>query len=111
MAELDAQILEGLTDPVVAADAQDRIVFANPAAYRLFAWPAGELPGQPLDALLPERARGQHPGFFRNLQTRGKGPVRAEVVRKDGAELDAELSLGTAGDLLVVSLRRAHDDA
>ncbi|HET9752400.1 MAG TPA: PAS domain-containing protein, partial [Myxococcales bacterium] len=111
MADFEAQILEGLTDPVVAADSQDRIVFANAAAYRLFAWPAGELHGQPLDALLPLRARGQDPGFFRKSQAQGKGPLRAEVMRKDGAELDVELSLGTRGELLVVSARRAHDDA
>ncbi|HET9753418.1 MAG TPA: ATP-binding protein, partial [Myxococcales bacterium] len=65
----------------------------------------------PLDALLPLRARGQDPGFFRKSQAQGKGPLRAEVMRKDGAELDVELSLGTRGELLVVSLRRAHDDA
>ena len=109
MADFDAKILEALTDPVVAADDQDRIVFANPAAHRLLAWPIGELRGQPLDVLLPARARGPHPGFLRKLLA--QGPVQAEVVRKDGTERAVELSVGGGGNLLVVSLRHAHDDA
>jgi PAS domain S-box-containing protein len=110
MAE-SAEILEGLADPVVAADGQDRIIFANAAAHRLFAWPADGLRGQPLDVLVPQRMRGQRPSFVRGLQASGGGPVRTELVRGDGVELVAELNLGTAGELLVVSVHRAHDDA
>jgi PAS domain S-box-containing protein len=112
MTEFEAlTLLDGLPEPTVAADSQDRIVYANPAAYRLFAWPADELVGQPLDALLPERMRGQHPGFLRDLYLRAQGPTRTQVVRKDGPELDVELALGVAGRLLVVTVHRVREDA
>ncbi len=112
MADFDAlALLEGVPDPIVAADAHDRIVYANPAAYRLFAWAADELSGQPLDALLPQRLRGQHPGFFRELYDTAGGPVRAQVARSDGAELDVELTLGVGGRLLVITVRRVREDA
>ncbi|HEY6909060.1 MAG TPA: ATP-binding protein [Myxococcales bacterium] len=110
MAEFAGDILEGLADPVVAADGEDRIVFANAAAHRLFAWPEGELRGQPLDALLPARSRGQQPGFLRKLQAQRAGPARTELSRRDGAEIDAELTLSTGGGLLIVGVHRVRDD-
>src|SRR5437762_352567 len=103
-------LLDAIADPVVAADASDRIVYSNAAAERLFAWSAGELRGQLLDVLLPERLRGQHPGFFRNLFEESRGPKRVHASRKDGLEMDIELSLGSAGELLVVFIRQLRED-
>ena len=111
MEQLDAlALLDAVADPVVGADASDRIVYVNAAAERLFAWPAGELRGQLLDVLLAERLRGQHPGFFRNLIEESRGPRRVHAARKDGLEIDVEVSLGSAGELLVISIRHLRED-
>jgi PAS domain S-box-containing protein len=109
--ERDAGALLGaLADPLVAADGDERIVYANAAAERLFGWAAGELRGQAIDVLLPERLRGQHPPYLRNLLDRGATPARAHAARKDGAELDVELSLSAAGPLLVASARAVREE-
>ena len=84
MEQLDALAMLGaIGHPVVGADASDRIVYANAAAERLFAWAAGELRGQFLDVLLAERLRGQHPGFFRNLFEESRGHQRVHAARKE----------------------------
>ena len=108
---LDARaLLDAVADPVIAADASDRIVYANAAAERLLAWPAGDLLGQPLDVLLPERLRGQHPRFFHHLHEEATGSNRVHALRKDGVEIDVELSLGKVGPLLVASIRGLRED-
>jgi len=111
MTDFDARaLLDLIADPLVAADGQDRIVYVNPAAERLFSWPAGELRGQPLEVLLPERQRGQRPGFFRALLERASGAQRVHALRRDGVELDLEMTLGEAGPLVVASIRPVREE-
>jgi PAS domain S-box-containing protein len=121
LAELDyRQILDVFADAVVAADATGRIVYANAAAERLLGWPAGGLLGQPLTSLMPPRMHAAHQaGFARYLATRvptllGR-PTRVPAVRRDGTELDIELTLaapplpGQQGPLFVASMRDLGD--
>ncbi len=111
MPDFDARaVLDLIADPVIAADGQGQIVYVNSAAERLFFWPAADLRGQPLEILLPERLRGQQPSFFRALAKRAAGPVRVHALRRDGVELDAEVSLDEAGPLLVASIRPVHEE-
>jgi PAS domain S-box-containing protein len=111
MPELDVRaLLDVIADPLIAADGQDRIVYLNPAAERLFSWPAGDLRGQPLEVLLPERLRGQRPGSFRALLERDSGPMRVHALRRDGMELDIEVTLGGAGPLVVASIRQVREE-
>jgi PAS domain S-box-containing protein len=111
MAGFDARaVLDAFAGPVVAADESDRIVYVNAAAERLFAWSAGDLRGELLDVLLPDRLRGQHPRFFRHLLEERARPARVHAIRKDGAELDVELSLGASGPLIVISVRPVRED-
>ncbi len=111
LAQPDAwALLDTLPDPVVAADEADRIVYVNAAAERLLAWPARDLRGQLLDALVPRAVRGEQPRFLRGLLGDGSGPRLAHLVRKDGVELDVEISLGTAGQLAVVFIRHLRED-
>ena len=91
-------VLDGFADAVVAADASERVVYANAAAEALFGWPRGRLVGLHLTELMPERLRAAHlHGFQRYLDTRaprliGK-PVRVAARRHDGTELDVELTI------------------
>jgi len=113
--ELDCRlILDTLADAVVVANAAGVILYANPMVHKLLGWPADELVGQPLIALIPERLRPAHDsGFQRYLSTRvpqllGRA-VRVPALRKDGSEAEVELSLGalevSGREVFVASLR------
>ena len=57
---LAARMLAISADAIIAADEALRIVYANPAAHRLFEVQAGDLIGQSLDTLIPPRLRSLH---------------------------------------------------
>jgi PAS domain S-box-containing protein len=118
--DLDGRVLlEMLADAVIAADATNRIVYANPAAGALLGWDPGKLVGQPLTTIVPERLRAAHlAGFTRYLDTRqarliGR-PARVAALRADGTEVEVELTLNTfrpasSADLFIASLRDLSD--
>src|SRR5437879_10015480 len=99
MADFDYRlILDALGDAVVAADGANRIVYVNPAAERLLGWPAAELLGRPITTIQPERMHAMHlAGFHRYVATRvpklAGHAVRVPALRRDGTEIDVELSL------------------
>src|SRR5256885_14120943 len=47
-------------DAIISTDDAFRIILFNPAAERMFGYPAAEVLGKPLDMLLPEAARAVH---------------------------------------------------
>lgn len=93
-------VTSSVNDAIVAADAQSRIVFVNPAAVRLFGRPEDELVGSSLTTLMPERYReAHHAGLAHLLATDeprlvGRATVELEALRADGSEVPIELSLG-----------------
>lgn len=77
---------------VVAADDSNRIIAVSDAAADLLGGTAGDLVGQRITSLIPDRLREQHvAGFTRHLTTgvsRVLGvPLHLPVVRLDGVEL------------------------
>ena len=110
-----AGILAIAADAIVTTDAAQRIVHYNHGAEQIFGWTADEVIGQPLDVLLPERARAGH---RQHVERFGAGPDvarrmghRREVsgLRKSGAEFPAEASISRLdtpeGRLYTVVLR------
>lgn len=60
---LDARfgtLLASMPDAIIMANAAGRIVLANRQADELFGYPEGELRGQSLEVLIPQRYRGAH---------------------------------------------------
>ena len=108
-------VLDTLADAVVAADATNTIVYINAAAERLLGWTARELSGQPLTVIQPERLRSAHVAAFKRFVATGemglrRRPVRVPALRRDGTEVDVELSLDSVEQrgrtpLVVASLR------
>jgi diguanylate cyclase (GGDEF)-like protein/PAS domain S-box-containing protein len=116
-----AAILEGLPDAVVAAGRDGRILFVNALAERLFGYSRGELIGQPVQMLWPERVRERYRSNMEQYVST-EHPLRFETavrgLRRDGSEFIGEMSWGivetTAGPVLLavgrdVSERRAGE--
>ena len=101
-------------DAMIVINRESEIVLANVQAATLFGWEPGEITGQKLEALIPQRYRQRHveheAKFFAHPFTR---PVHSGLelfgLRKDGTEFPVEISLSpiNAGkDQLVASAIR-----
>jgi diguanylate cyclase (GGDEF)-like protein/PAS domain S-box-containing protein len=88
-------------DAIVSIDADSRIIFTNPAAEGCFGYGPGELLGQEVYVIMPDRFRHLHRGgVSRHLATgisRAVGGSQLELVglKKDGTEFPIELSLAS----------------
>lgn len=68
-------------DAIIAADADGRIIFWNPAAERIFGFSAAEALGQSLDLIIPERFRARHWPGYRQVMASGQTRYQSEVLR------------------------------
>ena len=91
-------LLDSAPDAMVVVDQHGVIVVTNAQTERLFGYPSAELLGQPVELLMPARARARHQGHRANFLLapgmRGMG-VALELLglRKDGSEFPIEVSL------------------
>ena len=86
------KLVEAAGDAIVAADAEGRIVFWNPAAERIFGFSRSEALGQSLDIMIPERFRQRHWQGYEKVMRSGETRYGADVLRvpalhKDGRPL------------------------
>lgn len=95
------QLFGVVGDAVIVGEASaGRIVLWNPAAERIFGYPAEEAVGMPIEELVPPALRGRHRDGLRRFATSGEtvlvGSGRAvelPAIRRDGTELWVELTL------------------
>jgi PAS domain S-box-containing protein len=125
--EVDASALEArfegilaiAADAIITIDEAQRIVHFNRGAENIFGYAAAEVIGQPLNILIPERFRAEHPRHVAAFAA-GAEPARLmghrrEVsgLRKNGDEFPAEASISKLGlpgsQLLTVMLRDATE--
>lgn len=90
--------VEAAPNAMIIVDESSRITLANSEAERLFGYTRAELLGRPVDLLVPERARAEHPrlrrAFAASPQARGMGRGRdLSARRKDGSEVPVEIGL------------------
>ena len=84
---------------VICAGSDSRILFWNAAAEQLLGWPAADALGQPLDLIIPEHLRDDHERMFEkflttcNIDTYRGRTIELPVLRRDGTELSAEVTL------------------
>jgi len=92
------KVVEAAPNAMVMVDKSGLIEMVNTQAENIFGYSRSELLGQPIDCLLPERFRHQHPhhrdSFFSDLQPRAMGVGRDLFGRrKDGSEFPVEVGL------------------
>ncbi|WP_114779331.1 PAS domain-containing sensor histidine kinase [Botryobacter ruber] len=92
------EAIDLLPDTVVVVDSKGKIIASNKQIDKLFEYAPGELVGQNLNILIPERFREAH---TRHLYTYFKNPVSRKMgkgmqlfgLRKSGEECDIDVAL------------------
>lgn len=99
-----AGILYVAADAIVSVDAGQRIRLFNRGAERVFGWTAAEVLGEPLDVLLPERARGEmHRAYVERFMASDSQArwmnERGQIYgrRRDGEVFPAEATISKLG--------------
>jgi PAS domain S-box-containing protein len=98
-AKLEA-IVSIAADAIITVDERQRIVLFNDGAEEIFGWSAGEMLGEPLTRLIPDRLALRHEAlvaaFGAEIESaRRMGERAPDIVglRKDGAEFPAEAAI------------------
>ena len=107
-------LFEFSPDAIVASDAEGRITEMNARVESMFGYPRGELIGQSIECLVPERFRHAHPSHRKEYSAAPRPrPMGAGLElygrRKDGSEFPADIMLGpveTAEGRIVLSVIR-----
>ncbi len=86
------------TEGILITDARGTIVRINPSAEKLFGYEHGELNGQRIEVLVPEKLRNRHEHhrdhYAQNPHARAMGAgMDLYGVKKDGTEFPVEISL------------------
>jgi PAS domain S-box-containing protein len=104
-------LFENATEGIILTNGEGKIVTVNPAGERMFGYLPGELNGQLIEVLIPDKFRPHHhesrEGFHQNPSNRVMGQGRDLYGRKkDGTELPVEVSLShyrREGELFVIA--------
>lgn len=93
-------VLGLLYDGAIVVDVEQRIVFSNPAAERLFGYSPSKLLGTPLEQLVPPRFRPRHTSACGEFLSEGRPMMMGtrpllKGLRKDGEEIPVSISICT----------------
>ena len=96
--ELFRLVVESAPNGLLMIDRHGAIELANSQMEKMFGYERQELLGQPLETLIPERYRAQHPGhregYLADPKVRAMGAGRELFgLRKDGSEFPIEIGL------------------
>ncbi|ODA66487.1 Cyclic di-GMP phosphodiesterase Gmr [Methyloligella halotolerans] len=95
-----ANIAATSPDAIICNDEAGRVTFWNDSAERLFGYTANEMLGKTVEALVPDSWRELYEDEVRRLRTGvpmtlADRTIELSVLRKDGTEFPAEVSLST----------------
>lgn len=91
-------LFENATEGIILTDRRGNIVMVNPAVEKMFGYAKGELEGQPVEILIPDKFKPHHhqlrDGFYEKPSNRSMGHGRDLFGRrKDGTHMPVEVSL------------------
>jgi len=92
------KLFEFSPDGILVADEDGKITQANPQLEQLFGYGPGELQGEPIETLIPERFRAAHPIYRKtyssdpHMRPMGAG-LELFGRRKDGTEFPVDIML------------------
>lgn len=108
--DLVRSVLESAPDAMIIIDGSGTVLFANRQVSALFGYEKGEVVGEPVEKLLPERFRGRHvthrSQYASSVRVRPMGiGLDLFALRKDGSEFPVEISLSPIeqGDEIIVA--------
>jgi PAS domain S-box-containing protein len=96
---LRSSVFEALPDGIVVADLEGLIVHVNQTLAELAGYTPDELLGKPIEALVPDSQRAQHPGHraayvAAGLPTRPMGSnLKIRLLTRSGQEVPVDISL------------------
>lgn len=116
-------VMDTVVDGIVTIDETGSVLSFNPAAERLFGWPAELVVGRNVSMLMPEPHRSAHDGYIRTyldtgLRKVGPGGREVEGLRRNGTRFPLELAITEMhqGDMRTfigvvrdISERRKHE--
>jgi PAS domain S-box-containing protein len=106
-------VVEDAPNAIIMVEHAGKIALVNSEAERLFGYERTELVGKPVETLIPQRFRGEHPqlraGYQQSPQVRNMGAGRDLYgLRRDGAEVPIEIGLNpirsTEGGFVLASV-------
>ncbi len=92
-------LLENALDAVIGMDQEERVIYWNHQAEKIFEWSREEAMGKNLaNLIIPERFREAHRRGMKHYLASGEGPIlnrRIEIaaIRRDGREFPVELTV------------------
>ena len=91
-------VTQSSNDALINADSNGIIIAWNPGAERIFGYSSSAIIGQPLERLMPQRYRAEHPTYFKRALSSGDSQavgslLELTALRCDGSEFDIDLSL------------------
>lgn len=104
-------LFENATEGIILTNGTGQIVMANPAAETTFDYATGELIGQQIEILIPDKIKPHHhhlrDGFYHKPSNRVMGQGRdLHGKKKDGTDIPVEVSLShyrREGELFVIA--------
>ncbi len=92
------RIVQGMPEAVIFADQTGVIRLWNSGAETMFGYSAGEVVGQTLDLIIPDRLRPRHwDGYHKVMATGvtryGRELLATPAIRKDGKRISIEFSI------------------
>jgi PAS domain S-box-containing protein len=88
-----ALIAEQSGDAILSQDLEGRISYWNPAAERLFGWPADQIVGQPATLIAPPERLGEAAAHWETIRARGVvDHVETQRLARDGRRIEVALT-------------------
>jgi PAS domain S-box-containing protein len=85
--EFASAVLASSPNAVVALDRDQTVLVWNPAAERVFGWPAAEMLGRRAP-IVPGELTAEHNAVLERVRTGGQVSLRTKRLRRDGSSID-----------------------